>query len=482
MSLCNNCHARKLLETHNPSNLSMLGHYNRLLLEMQNMIVQLHKHGKNHDQAVKEIEVLSGKAQQMAAQMQNLQTIYDQAVAEIKALPGEAQKMGNTSKHTILQAQVGQFDPSKLGDEWWRRSCSELGINQVYGACVFAALATLWYRVPRLYELMSKDIQQWVFESCQNNFAMQDVEDLNCPALPQSFWRSYSELMQQKTIYEGNWYMAAVRHFLIHSSVNFQEVSATVFLNKKSLQIWLDSPQMSADTVIYNTPPNETPHLSLIGGCVTIDTKTTSQEVLRALCKACLQKPAYGGLITTRYGESKGDHTFAFNMCNPVDFRICSYGACWSVALDDDDIDNPLHLNDAEQDTLKALDFVLLCETRQSLPISLEVFEKHVLEDFADYMIGSDDMPDNMPDIMPDAVFQRTAFLTPPVKVTYTSNVAWPDGIEKKCLEYHQIVSGIFISVEPRRDKEILDVTFREVVAPVHAISTPATIAWHLRR
>ena len=41
MSLCNNCHARKLLETHNSDD-------NRLLLEM---------HGKNHDQAVKEIEV-----------------------------------------------------------------------------------------------------------------------------------------------------------------------------------------------------------------------------------------------------------------------------------------------------------------------------------------------------------------------------------------------------------------------------------------
>ena len=159
-----------------------------------------------------------------------------------------------------------------------------------------------------------------------------------------------------------------------------------------------------SDTVISTTPPNETPHLSLISGRVTIDTETTSQEVLRALCKACLQKPAYGGLITTRHGKPEGvtDHTYAFNMCNPVDFRICSYGGCWSVALDDDDIDNPLHLNDAEQDTLKALDFVLLCETRQSLPISLEVFEKYVLEDFAQYMHGSDDMPDDMPDGMPD--------------------------------------------------------------------------------
>ena len=108
---------------------------------------------------------------------------------------------------------------------------------------------------------------------------------------------------------------------------------------------------------------------------------------------------------------------------------------------------------------------MLLCETRQSLPISLEVFEKYVLEDFAQYMHGSDDMPDDMP----DGVFQRTAFLTPPVKVTYTSDEAWPNGIENKCLEYYQIVSGIFISVEQvtRRGKEILDVTFREVVAPV---------------
>ena len=157
------------------------------------------------------------------------------------------------------------FHPTKLGDEWWRRSCSESGINQVYGACVFAALATLWYRVPRLYELMSKDIQQWVFESCQNNFALQDVKDLYCPALPEKFWRSYSELTQQKTIYRGNVYILAVRHFLIHSSVNFQEVGATEVLNKDSLQIWLADPQMS-DTVISTTPPNETPHLSLISG------------------------------------------------------------------------------------------------------------------------------------------------------------------------------------------------------------------------
>ena len=175
-----------------------------------------------------------------------------------------------------------------------------------------------------------------------------------------------------------------------------------------------------------------------------------------------------------RHGNPEGvtDHTYAFNMCNPVDFRICSYGGCWSVALDDDDDgdDNPLHLNSEEQKTLEALDFVLLCETRQSLPISLEVFEKYVLEDFAQYMHGSDDMPDDMP----DGVFQRTAFLTPPVKVTYTSDEAWPDGIENKCLEYYQIVSGIFISVEQvtrtrtrTTDKEILDVTFREVVAPV---------------
>ena len=100
------------------------------------------------------------------------------------------------------------------------------------------------------------------------------------------------------------------------------------------------------------------------------------------------------------------------------------------------------------------------------LSACLEVFEKYVLEDFAQYMHGSDDMPDDMP----DGVFQRTAFLTPPVKVTYTSDEAWPNGIENKCLEYYQIVSGIFISVEQvkrRGKKKILDVTFREVVAPV---------------
>ena len=110
---------------------------------------------------------------------------------------------------------------------------------------------------------------------------------------------------------------------------------------------------------------------------------------------------------------------------------------------------------------------MLLCETRQSLPISLEVFEKYVLEDFAQYMHGSDDI-ENLQ--LPDGVFQRTAFLTPPVKVTYTSDGAWPNGIENKCLEYYQIVSGIFISVEQvkrRGKKKILDVTFREVVAPV---------------
>ena len=112
MSLCNNCHARKLLETHNSD-------YNRLLLvEMQNMIAQLHEHGKNHDQAVKEIEVLSA----------NLQTIYDQAVAEIKALRGEAQKMGNTSKHNIdsLQAQIKKLQEHEKELEARQQQLSEM--------------------------------------------------------------------------------------------------------------------------------------------------------------------------------------------------------------------------------------------------------------------------------------------------------------------------------------------------------------------
>ena len=56
------------------------------------------------------------------------------------------------------------------------RTCEAQGINQVYGACTFAAIATRLYRLPRLYEIMDEDIQQW--PSCDNGFVMQEPVDL----------------------------------------------------------------------------------------------------------------------------------------------------------------------------------------------------------------------------------------------------------------------------------------------------------------
>mgnify|MGYP006908668768 CR=1 FL=1 len=122
---------------------------------------------------------------------------------------------------------------------WWSQvdnSCSDQGINQVYGACVFAALATLWYRVPRLYQLMDKDIQEWVDEQCKNRFALQDVEDLSCPALPKKFWKSYSTFTKKETIYDGNNSVLAMWHFLSYSSVNFWMTRPQDVLNPD--QIW----------------------------------------------------------------------------------------------------------------------------------------------------------------------------------------------------------------------------------------------------
>ena len=97
MSLCNNCHSRKLLENYT--------HNSDYIVLLQKMIIQLQNYGKQHDQAVEEIEVLSKEARQMGDQ------IYNQAVAEIDKLRGEAQTMRTTSKVHIysLQAQIQQL-------------------------------------------------------------------------------------------------------------------------------------------------------------------------------------------------------------------------------------------------------------------------------------------------------------------------------------------------------------------------------------
>jgi hypothetical protein len=360
---------------------------------------------------------------------------------------------------------------------WWSQvdnSCSDQGINQVYGACVFAALATLWYRVPRLYQLMDKDIQEWVDEQCKNRFALQDVEDLSCPALPKKFWKSYSTFTKKETIYDGNNSVVAMWHFLSYSSVNFWMTRPQDVLNVQTLSLWLSGKAKPppTTTITNNSQSEVDPHLYLFACLVELNGQADVVKVLKVIRKACIQTPAYGGLIDTVYDDDddyddddKQNHAFCFNLCNPVDLRICSNGKCWY--LGDDDYDDPLGIKYNARQPQK-LHFVLVCEARTSLPIQTKEFKQWVLKDFEEWMVSANEL------VMPQGKINETnhhpssdAVITLPVQVTYTQQEAWPENIQEMCKDYHNVTGGVHFRVGQvtTGDDTTLVVEFLEKVA-----------------
>ena len=276
----------------------------------------------------------------------------------------------------------------------YERTCEHQGINQVRGACVFAAIGTLLYRLPRLYEIMHKDIRQWV-DKISTNFIMGEPIDeqgsLECPDLPENVWKFYSDWTGKKTIYDGN-EMEAISVFLHYSLHKFQTIHANTVLGAKTLQAWLKHPcQNSTSYGSLKVDEGEKPDLCLITGFVHLNCEaklSDIQHVLEDLHVACLKYPAYGAIIGTDFEEKRKDdnHAYVMTVCDEFNYYICSHGKCWLGTPDplNPELSDPLALGETVSQ-LRGLEFVLFCEKRKQLGIDLHVF-KNVLYNFEMFM------------------------------------------------------------------------------------------------
>ena len=109
------------------------------------------------------------------------------------------------------------------------------------------------------------------------------------------------------------------------------------------------------------------------------------QHVLKHLHAACLNYPAYGGIIGTHYFEtnSSNNHAYVMTVCDDWNYFICSHGRCSPGSLTD-----PLGLI-GNLSELRGLEFVLFCEKRKQLGIDLHL-SGNILSDFE--MLGDFEM------------------------------------------------------------------------------------------
>jgi hypothetical protein len=268
----------------------------------------------------------------------------------------------------------------------YERTCEHQGINQVRGACVFAAIATLLYRLPRLYEIMHNDIKQWV-NKISTNFIMSQPIDEQCPDLPEKFWHFYFSWTGKDTIYNGN-DMEAINVFLHYSFHNFQSIHANTVLDAETLQAWLKYPYRN-NTSLKASNEGEKPDLCLITGFVHLNNKAELidiQRVLEELHVACLNYPAYGAIIGTNFEEKRKDdnHAYVMTVCDDINYYICSHGKCWLGIRGNPEPPDLLGLGERVSQ-LRGLEFVLFCEKRKQLGIDLHVF-KNVLYNFEMFM------------------------------------------------------------------------------------------------
>ena len=366
------------------------------------------------------------------------------------------------------------------------RTCEDQGIDQVYEACTFAAIATLLYRQPRLYEIMHADIQQWVNDCGINRFKMEDPAEKQCPRLPAGFFDYYRRCTGQNTIYEGNENFTAIKAFLNYSEYKFQTLSALELLyenhaTRTTLQAWLKFPHLH-DTACTTSSPGKKPDLCLIRGNVYLnsdDKLLETVKVLDHLHTACREYPAYGGIIATIFNnndtndDTNYNHAYAFTICNNEDFRICSRGECFGTNILDDPskvyrVDDPLDIGKDRSSKLESLQFVLFCEKRVGFDIPESIFhtvlfEFHQAMKFGYHECAKKEGVDmgkgafvsrdnqimwfNSEEYNPGAHLESDNVLKQPVRVEYEWSDTWPPDIAIRCKKWQYTVNAICMCV-----------------------------------
>jgi hypothetical protein len=211
-------------------------------------------------------------------------------------------------------------------------------------------------------------------------------------------------------------------------------------LDAKTLQAWLKYPYQNYTSLkaSWKVIEGEKPDLCLITGFVYLNDKaelSDIQRVLEELHVACLNYPAYGGIICNRpycltfcplslvssahplckpgvetgasYPTNKrkkgtytagyigtnfeekmkdDNHAYVMTVCDDFNYYICSHGRCslGTPDLHNPETPDPLGLGERVSQ-LKGLGFVLFCEKRKQFGIDLHVIG-NVLSDFEMFM------------------------------------------------------------------------------------------------
>jgi hypothetical protein len=143
----------------------------------------------------------------------------------------------------------------------------------------------------------------------------------------------------------------------------------------------LKFPHLHSTSFRYYEEGVEKPDLCLVSGFVHLNGQaelSDIQHVLKHLHAACLNYPAYGGIIGTHYFETDSSNNHAYVMTvddGDWNYFICSYGRCSPGSFT-----YPLGFI-GKLSELRGLEFVLFCEKHKQLGIDLHLFG-NILYDF----------------------------------------------------------------------------------------------------